>query len=166
MAKISIIAAIAANGIIGRNNSLVWHLPADLKHFQKLTLDKPIIMGRKTFEAIGKPLPGRRNIVISRDPLRNCPDCGFYASLNDALAAVNDYPEVMIIGGADIYQLALPIAEKMYLTLVHHKFDGDTCFPKWDQTEWEEIERQDFPADEKNNYAYSFVTLQRAATTE
>jgi dihydrofolate reductase len=158
--KISIIAAIAANGTIGKNNKLIWHLPADLKHFRELTLGKPIIMGRKTFEAIGKPLPGRRNIIISRDPLRSCPTCDFYPSLEKALAATSNCQEVMIIGGADIYKLALPIAQKMYLTLVHHEFAGDTHFPKWNKEDWEEIERTDFTADEKNNYAFSFVTLQ------
>jgi dihydrofolate reductase len=159
--KMSIIAAIADNGIIGKNNKLIWHLPADLKHFRELTMGKPIIMGRKTFEAIGKPLPGRRNIVISQDPLRSCPNCDFYISFEAALNAVKDANEIMIIGGADIYKLALPFAQKMYLTLVHHNFDGDTYFPEWNKNEWEEIARQYFPADEQNNYAYSYVVLQR-----
>jgi dihydrofolate reductase len=159
--KISIIAAIADNGIIGKNNKLIWHLPADLKHFRELTMGKPIIMGRKTFAAIGKPLPGRRNIVISRDPLKSCPNCDFYPSLETALSAVKTEPEVMIIGGADIYKLAIPLAQTMYLTLVHHNFDGDTRFPKYNKDDWQEVEHVNFEADEKNNYTYSFVTLQR-----
>lgn len=160
---ISIIAAIAKNGVIGKDNKLIWHLPADLKHFRALTLGKPIIMGRKTYASIGRPLPDRRNIVISRQPAPNCSSCEYYPSLNEALTAVAAAPEIMIIGGAEIYKLALPYTHKMYLTYIHHYFEGDTHFPKWEKEQWEEIERTEFAPDKENPYTYSFVTLQRSA---
>ena len=127
--QISIIVALADNRLIGGNNKLLWHLPADLQYFKSITLGKPIIMGRKTYESIGKPLPGRRNIVISRNKQFKCQVCEVYDSLSKALAALQDYAEVMIIGGAEIYQQALPIADKMYITIVHHAFTGDAYFP-------------------------------------
>jgi dihydrofolate reductase len=159
--QISIIAALTNNNVIGNNNKLPWHMPADLKHFKAITLGKPIIMGRKTYEAIGKALPGRRNIVITRDKNWRCSDCEIYHSLQEAFAAVKECAEVMVIGGAEIYKTALPLADKMYLTFIHHDFIGDTYFPDWNPDEWQEIEHADYPADEKNPYPYSFVVLQR-----
>lgn len=159
--QIAIIAALANNNVIGNNNKLPWHLPADLKHFKEITLGKPIIMGRKTYESIGKALPGRRNIVITRDVNWQCADCEIYHSLREVLSAVKECDEVMVIGGAEIYQEVLPLADKMYLTFIHYDFIGDTYFPNWNPDEWQEIEHADYPADEKNPYPYSFVVLQR-----
>ena len=159
--KISIIAAMTDNLLIGADNKLIWDLPADMQHFRNLTLGKPIIMGRKTYESIGRPLPGRINIVISRNKTLHYPGCEIYDSLNKALEAVQDAEEVMIIGGAEIYAQALPLADFMFLTFVHHKFQGDTYFPQWDIMQWQEIAREDFTADDKNPYAYSFVTLKK-----
>ena len=157
--QISIIAAIAQNLVMGIDNHIPWHLPADLKHYKALTFGKPIIMGRKTFESIGKALPGRRNIVISRQENIHYPDCEVYSSVKTALAKLQDYPEVMIIGGTKIYQEALTLADKMYLTIIQHDFVGDTYFPKWNKNEWQEVTRKDFPASKKFPYVYSFVTL-------
>lgn len=159
--QISIIAAITDDRLIGVGNQLIWHLPADLKHFKTVTMGKPIIMGRKTHEAIGKPLPGRRNIVISRQKDFNSEGCEVFASLEAALIALQDYSEVMIIGGSEIYAAALPKADTMLLTLVHHAFTGDTYFPKWNARNWQEIEREDFEPDENNKYPYSFIVLKR-----
>ena len=159
--RISLIAALTDEGVIGKDNKLLWHLPADFAYFKKMTLGKPIIMGRKTFESIGKALPGRRNLVISQNPNFTALDCEVYSSLDAAVAAINDAEEIMIIGGSQIYQQALPIANKLYLTYVHHNFTGDTYFPEFNKNEWQLIEKLDFAADEKNEYAYSFATLIR-----
>ena len=159
--QISIIAALADNNVIGKANKLPWHMPADLKHFKAITLGKPVIMGRKTYEFLGKPLSERRNIVITRDKTWHAPGCEIYHSLEAALTAVTDYAEVMILGGAEIYQKALPLADRMYLTFIHQNFVGDTYFPNWKENEWQEIERGDYPADAENAYSYSFVILQR-----
>jgi dihydrofolate reductase len=159
--QISIIAAIAQNLVIGVDNHLPWHLPADLKHYKALTLGKPIIMGRKTFESMGKALPNRRNIVISHQKDLSYPDCEVYTSLVEAISKLANYPEIMIIGGSNIYREALLIADKMYLTIIHHNFVGDAYFPKWNKSEWQETLSKDFAASEKFPYAYSFVTLVR-----
>jgi dihydrofolate reductase len=155
---VSLIAALANNNVIGYINQLPWHLPADLKHFKALTLDKPILMGRCTYESIGKALPGRRNIVISRQQNFIAPGCEVVKSVEEALRLTADVAEVMVIGGAKLYQQTLPLANYMYLTLIHHDFHGDTFFPEWKRDEWQEIERSDFPADVKNPYPYSFIT--------
>lgn len=159
--KIIIVAALDEHCLIGNKNSLPWHLPADLQHFKTTTLNKPIIMGRKTFESIGKPLPQRRNIIISRTLKTNNSNCAVFTSLQNALVALADQAEVMIIGGAEIYKQALPIADKMYLTIIHHTFEGDIYFPKWNTNEWQETARKDFAADKDNPYAFSFVTFER-----
>jgi dihydrofolate reductase len=159
--QIIIIAALADNYTIGINNKLPWHLPADLKHFREITLNKVIIMGRKTYESIGKALPNRRNIVLSKNISFKPADCEVYSSLEQALIAVESCTEVFIIGGTEIYKAAMPIATKMYLTFVHDNFIGDAYFPQWNEKEWEISERQDFQPDENNIYAYSFVVLKR-----
>lgn len=159
--QISIVVALTDDLLIGANNRLIWHMPEDIKYFRKLTLGKPVVMGRKTYESIGKPLPQRRNIVISRQKDLQIPGCEVYDSLDKALAALSNYPEVMIIGGAEIYKDALPITDILYLTYIHHDFKGDTYFPPWNPDEWEEIEHQDCEPDEVNKYPYSFVTLRR-----
>ena len=156
--KISIIVAMAENRVIGRDNGLPWHLPADLKHFKAITMGKPIIMGRKTWESIGRPLPGRINIVVTRTPNFMADGCVVVHSIEEALAG---HDEAMVIGGAEFYRQVLPQATTLYLTLVHDVFDGDTFFPELDEQAWREVERSDFAADEKNPHAYSFIRLER-----
>ncbi len=159
MKKISIIVAIDENGLIGKRNGLPWKLPADLKHFKDLTTGHIVIMGRKTYESIGKPLPNRTNIVISRN--LNIPGCTTVKSLEEATAAVPDDQEIFVMGGAEIYKQFLPFTQKIYLTRVYHKFDGDIFFPEPNLFGWKETSRQDFEADAKNPYKYSFLTLER-----
>lgn len=162
---ISFVVARADNGVIGRENALPWHLPADLKHFKRLTVGKPVVMGRKTFESIGKPLPGRHNIVLTRDPDWRAEGVTVVANLAEAIAAGGLDPrtrveEVMIIGGAAVYADALPIATRVYLTEVHDAPAGDTILPRFGPDRWREVEREDHPA-EDGKPAYSFVTLER-----
>lgn len=162
---ISFVVARADNGVIGRDNALPWHLPADLKHFKRLTVGKPVVMGRKTFDSIGKPLPGRHNIVMTRDPSWQAEGVTVVANLAEAIAAGGLDPrtrveEVMIIGGAAVYADALPIATRVYLTEVHDSPEGDTILPPFAADRWCEIEREDHPA-EDGKPAYSFVTLER-----
>ncbi len=159
--KLSIIVAMAANGVIGRNNELPWHLPADLQHFKQTTMGKPILMGRKTFESIGRPLPGRTNIVITRDDSYTAQGCVVVTSIEDALKAAAGHDEVMVIGGAELYRQVLPEAKTIYLTRIHESFEGDTRFPEIRNTEWHQVERVDHEADEKNPYDYSFIRLDR-----
>lgn len=154
--QIIIIAALTDNYVIGINNKLPWHLPADLKHFHEITSGKPVIMGRKTYESIGKILPGRRNIILSHNKRFKCKECEVYDSFKKAFAALKNCQEVFIIGGAKLFKKALPLTEKMYLTFVHDNFEGDTYFPKWNTDEWQEIQRRDFKSDEKNNCADNY----------
>ena len=159
--KISVIVAMADNGVIGNQNRLPWHLPADLKHFKATTMGKPIIMGRKTWESIGRPLPGRTNIVVTRDPDYVADGCVVVHGIDAALAAAADDDEVMVIGGAEFYRQVLPQASTLYLTLVHDSFEGDAFFPELDGREWRELTREDFEPDDNNTHAYSFVRLER-----
>lgn len=158
---LSIIAALASNRVIGVENRLPWHLPADLKHFKSLTMGKPIVMGRKTYESIGKALPGRRNIVISHNSHYLAPECEVVSSLDEALSLFSSDQEVMLIGGAQLFTQALPQADLLYLTLIHHDFVGDCYFPEWDQGQWKEIMRVDCAAHFENPHPYSFLTFQR-----
>ncbi len=158
---LSIIAALSRNRVIGKNNQLPWRLPADLKHFKAVTLGKPVIMGRKTFESIGKPLPGRDNIVVTRDPKFHADGIAVAHSLDDALAQTHATPEIMLIGGAQLYMQALPRAQRLYLTLIHADFDGDAHFPDYDPADWRETAREDHVPDENNPYRYSFLILER-----
>lgn len=158
---ISIIVAMADNMIIGDKNSLPWNLPADMKYFRKITLGKPIIMGAKTFESIGKALPNRKNIILSHDKNYRAKGCVVVASIEQALEEVEENEEVMIAGGASVYKQFLPLANRLYLTFVHHNFKGDTYFPKFDINQWKEIKRIDNKPDKKNIYSYSFVVLER-----
>lgn len=158
---ISLIVALAENHVIGANNRLLWRLPAELQYFKRTTIGKPIIMGRKTHESIGRALPGRRNIVISRQADFQAEGCDVVDSLDAALALVKDCEEVMIIGGAQIYQQALPLADRLYLTWVHHAFEGDTFFPAWSPEQWREISREQRAADEQNPYDLTFTVLER-----
>jgi len=158
---ISLIVAMDRNRVIGFHNRLPWHLPSDLKHFKAVTMGKPIIMGRKTFESIGKPLPGRRNMILTRNKDYNANGVDVFSSLQEALAAVEDLKEVMIIGGGSIYSEALPFASRIYLTTVDYQFAGDTFFPKIDEAQWIESNREDHLVDDNNPYPYSSVTLNR-----
>ena len=159
--RIGLITAMSRNQVIGRNNELPWHLSADLKHFKKITMGKPIIMGRKTFESIGRPLPGRQNIVITRNPDYRPDGVRVVAGLDEAVEAAGDVDEAMVIGGADIYFQFLPRADRLYLTLVHTVIDGDAHFPAYNRREWRLIVEENHPADESNPHPYSFLTLQR-----
>lgn len=156
---ISIIAAIGNNRVIGFNNKLPWDLPADMKHFQEKTRGKPIIMGQKTFESIGKPLPGRTNIILTLDREFNPQGCITAYSLEEAVEAAKNAEEVMICGGVSIYRQFLTLADRMYLTMIEGDFEGDAFFPEFDWDDWDEIERIDNQPDENNPYKYSFVTL-------
>ena len=157
--RLTLIAAVARNGVIGNDNALPWRLPEDLKHFKELTLGHPIIMGRKTWASLGRPLPGRRNIVISRDPDFKAPGGIVVASLAAALAASADASEAFVIGGAEIYALALPEAQCLRLTEIDRDFPGDTHFPGFDPAAWRETERKSHRAADGLDYA--FVTYQR-----
>ncbi len=158
---LSIIVAMAKNRVIGRDNQLPWHLPADLRHFKQTTMGHPIIMGRKTYESIGRPLPGRQNIVITRNPDFQAEGCLVVHSLQEALAAVPEAEEVFIIGGASLYREALPLADRIYLTLVDAEVEGDTFFPELDASEWQEVRRETFAPDEKNPFGYAFIEFVR-----
>ena len=163
-AAVELVVAVAENDVIGRGNRLPWHLPADLRHFKTLTMGHHILMGRKTYESIGKALPGRTSWVLSRSPDFAPADCNVVRSLDEAQSAVGDSP-LMVIGGAEVYRLSLPWARRIHLTLVHTEVkDGDTFFPEWRKPEWHESSRERHEADEKNAYAYSFVTLERKAS--
>ena len=157
---ISLIVAVAEQGVIGQQNALPWRLSGDLKRFKALTMGKPIIMGRKTYDSIGRPLPGRTNIVITRQSDLQLPGCVVVTSLDQAINSVQA-DEYMVIGGAEIYRQALPLAQRVYLTQVHAKVDGDAFFPELSSTQWREVSREDQPADEQNQYAHSFITLER-----
>lgn len=159
--RVSLVVAMAENRVIGRDNALPWHLPADLRFFKNLTLGKPIIMGRKTYESIGRPLPGRQNIVLTRDDNFKAPGCDICSSLEQAMLAAGDAGEVMIIGGAALYDAVLDTADRIYLTEVHSDIQGDTWFPELDPSHWTEISRERHFADERNSMDYSFVTLDR-----
>lgn len=157
MPKISLIAAMAKNRIIGKDNQMPWHLPADLKHFKSVTMSKPIVMGRKTFESIGRPLPGRRNVVISRNEGYNAEGCDVVNSINAALHLLKESDEVMIIGGGFLYSQTIDLADKLYLTFINLEVDGDTQFPNYDYLNLKEKKREEHTADEKNKYDYQFV---------
>ncbi len=162
---ISIIAALAENRIIGVNNTLPWRLPNDLKHFRRLTTGHAIIMGRKNYESIGKPLPGRTNIVVTRNRDYRAGGCLIAYSVNEALALARDDSEIFIIGGADIFRETLARTDRLYLTRVHAEVPGDIYFPAFDAGEWREISRERHEPDERHAYAYSFVVLERIKRT-
>lgn len=164
MPLVSIIVATDERGAIGRDGGLPWHLPDDLKRFKAMTMGKPIVMGRKTWESIGKPLPGRHNIVITRQAGFEVPGVTVVASLDEALRAADDVPEVCIIGGAEIYRLALPRADLIHLTRVHAVVDADTYFPQLGAGEWNEVLIEMHVADERHACAYSCLELQRRHT--
>jgi dihydrofolate reductase len=158
---ISIIAAMDRNRLIGNNNQLPWHLPADLAHFKKVTLNKPILMGRKTYESIGRPLPGRENIVLTRTEGLEIEGVTVVNSLETVIDALSESAELMVIGGSTIYELILPQAQRMYLSYVDGDFEGDAWFPEFDEAQWEIVETVLQEPDEKNRYACRFATYER-----
>ncbi|MES3019437.1 MAG: dihydrofolate reductase [Bacteroidota bacterium] len=160
--KISLIVATDEQNGIGKNNQLPWHLPADLKHFKTLTTGHPIIMGRKTFESIGKALPNRRNIVISRQSGYTAEGADVVSSLRDAFDLCEDESEAFVIGGAQIFEQSLSQADILYLTVIHHHFEADTFFPKIDSADWIQTESTTHEPDEKNIYSYTFIKYIRA----
>ncbi|MFQ2125575.1 type 3 dihydrofolate reductase [Aeromonas jandaei] len=161
--KISMIAAMAHDRVIGKDNRMPWHMPADLAHFKRVTLGKPVLMGRKTFESIGRPLPGRRNLVISRNPDYQAEGIEVVGSVEAALAllADNEVAEVMVIGGGHLYAELLPKADCLYLTRIELEVEGDTRFPAFADEQWQCVEREVHQADEKNPHPYSFETWLR-----
>ena len=162
--QIALVAALDAARVIGHENRLPWHLPADLAHFKALTLDKPILMGRHTWESLPGLLPRRRHLVISRDPhYQAATGCEVFNSLEAALAAVAT-AEVMVIGGVSLYTQTLPLARRLYLTFIHTHVAGDTYFPEWNPTAWREVKRVEYLADARNAFAMSFVELERIAS--
>ena len=157
---ITAVVAIAENRAIGKDNKLLWHLPNDLKHFKTITSGHTVIMGRKTFDSVGKPLPNRRNIIITRQNI-TIEGCEVVNSINGAIALCKDEEEVFIVGGAEIYKMAMPVTDRIYLTIVHKEFEADSFFPDTPAGEWEETAREDHQPDEKNALPYSFITLEK-----
>jgi len=161
--KLSLILAMDENSGIGYQNQLPWHMPADLKHFKTITLGKPILMGRKTFASIGRPLPGRTNIVITRDRDYQAPGCKIYHSPAEALAALSADEEVMLIGGAELFQQLMPQAQRIYLTRIHAILPADVYFSAWHENEWQIVSESAHVADAKNPHPYTFLTYERLA---
>lgn len=160
---VSLVAAVAANGVIGRDGDLPWRLPADLRFFKRVTMGHHLVMGRKTWASIGRPLPGRTMVVLTRDPGLEIPGVRVVHDLPEALAvarAAGDR-EAFVIGGADVFARALPLADRLYLTRVHADVEGDVCFPAFAEQAWVEVAREDHAADEQHAFAFSICTLER-----
>ena len=162
MPAVSLVVAMARNRVIGRDNALPWRLPEDLRHFKAVTLGKPVLMGRRTFESIGRPLPGRTNLVLTRHTGWKRDGVVAVHSLEEALAHGKAAQELAGIGGADIFRLLMPLATRIYLTRIHADIPGDTLFPPLDDSQWVEVDSRTFSADERNPYDMTFVTLERA----
>jgi len=158
---IALLVAMADDGVIGRDNTLPWHLPRDLQWFKRLTTGHTIIMGRTTYQSIGRPLPNRRNIVLSRNPAFKADGVEVVATLEDALELVQNDTEVFVVGGAAVYGLALPLAQRMYLTRVHARVDGDVRFPEWCPDEWHLVWEEAHEADDKHAYPFTFQQFDR-----
>lgn len=169
---VALMVAMAANGVIGRDGGLPWHLSEDLRYFKRTTMGKPIIMGRKTWESIGRPLPGRPNIVVSRSRSLEIAGVHVVSSLAGALelavglAAAAGVNEVMVIGGAQLYEAVLPHADRLYVTEVHAQVGGDTLFPAVDWQQWREISREEHPSQPPNPYSYAFVVYERVRASK
>ncbi len=159
--KISLIVAMASNRVIGTDNKMAWHLSADLKRFKKITMGSPIMMGRKTHESIGKALPGRINIVISRNSNYQAEGCQVYPDIPSALESFSKCQEIFVIGGSSLYETMLPEADSIYLTQIHQPFSGDTYFPEVDANHWVEVEHQRIDKDPDVAFAYSYIKLKR-----
>jgi dihydrofolate reductase len=160
--EVSVLVAATENGVIGRENGMPWHLPDDLRHFKALTLGKPVLMGRRTFDSIGRPLPGRTNLVLTRAAGWSVPGVTVVPDLESALRVAAGAPELVVAGGAQVYALALPRATRIYLTRIHAVIDGDTRFPDIDPKAWRETAHELHPADARHAYAMSFITLERS----
>ncbi len=162
-ASVEFVVAVSENDVIGRDNGLPWRLSADLRHFKAVTLGHNVLMGRKTFESIGKALPGRRNFVLTRSANFTAANCTIVHTIDAACAAAAAAGPLMIIGGAEVFRLSLALARRIHLTIVHtHIAGGDALFDGWRDAAWREVDREHHEADEKNSYPYSFVTLERA----
>lgn len=159
--KLAIIVATDEKGLIGRDNDLPWKLSADLQYFRKVTMGKPLVMGRTTHESIGRALPGRKNIVVTKNLTYQAEGCCVVHSVAEAIEACDEAEEVMVMGGASLYEQLLPQADRLYLTQVHASLEGDTWFPDWQRSEWQELSREDHLADDKNDYPYSFIIFDR-----
>lgn len=157
---ISIIVAVAQNGVIGDKNSLLWHISEDMRFFKRTTSGHPVIMGRKTYESLGRPLPNRTNVVISRT-MGEIEGCTVVRSLEEAIALFPTEEEVFVIGGAQIYALALDVADRFYLTRVGHDYEGDTSFPEWDESKWQLISREAYEQGEKYPHPFAFEIYDR-----
>ena len=162
-ARVCLIVALAANRVIGNNNALPWHLPADLKRFKALTLGHAVVMGRKTYESIGRPLPGRRNLVITRNRAYDAPGCEVMHSLDEAIAACRGADLIYVIGGAELYREALPRAQRLELTEIHAEFAGDAVFPEFSPGEWREAAREIHAAEAGVPFRYDYVRYERTA---
>ena len=160
--KISMVVAMTKEGIIGDNNMLLWHLPNDLKRFKSITLNKPIVMGRKTYESIGRPLPNRRNIILTRERYHSFPGCEIMHSVQEILDATEGTDELMVIGGGEIYRLFWPLTTHLYITYVNTSLSGDTSFPSFNMNEWQEVSRESHDADEKHAHSYVFINYIRS----
>jgi dihydrofolate reductase len=160
--RIALVVAVADNGVIGRDQQLPWHLPDDLRHFKAVTMGKPLLMGRRTLESIGRALSGRRNLVLTRGPAPGIAGTEAVSTLNAAIERCGAAPELCVIGGAEVFALALPLATRVYQTQVHATVPGDVFFPPLDMNQWRCVERQEHPADPRHAYAMSFLTLERA----
>jgi dihydrofolate reductase len=158
---VTLIVAVSDNGVIGRDNALPWHLPEDLKRFKRITMGKPVVMGRKTFESIGKPLPGRLNIVVTRDAHYRREGVTVVHGVDDALRAAGAAEQIMIIGGSDLFRLFLPRATRVHLTRVHAEVAGDVFWPALDEKEWSVVGREEFAADERHAHAMTFESWER-----
>ena len=159
--NISIVVAASENNVIGDRGRLPWHLPEDLRRFKEITLGKPIVMGRATWDSIGRALPGRRNLVISRNPNFKPQGGELAGSVEDAIRIAGDCDELMVIGGGQIYKRFLPLADRIYLTRVRANIEGDTLFPELDFDEWHEVRRESFPKNTARDYAFDIVLLER-----
>lgn len=159
--RISLVVAMARNGVIGRDNALPWRLPADLAHFKRVTMGHPIVMGRRTYESIGRPLPGRKNIVVSRNDGFSAPGCTVVDSLDAAWKAAAGAEEACVIGGTSLFEESLPVADVIHLTEVEADVEGDTWFPQFDRGEWRETEVARQPADERHAYPIRILRLDR-----
>ena len=159
--KLSLIVAMATNRTIGLNKKMPWHLSADLKQFKKITMGHPIIMGRKTFESIGRPLPGRQNIIISRDINYQQEGCLVFNDLDSAVQHCSEQDEVFVIGGATLYKVTLERADRLYITQINQAFEGDTWFPEIDAADWREVAREDINNDASVDFKYSFLSYDR-----
>ena len=159
--SLSIVVAMDENRLIGKDNKLPWHLPSDLAYFKKITTGKSILMGRKTFDSIGRPLPNRRNIVITRNPLTKIPGCEVLFSIEEALTKTKDEAEVMVIGGASLCEQLLPKVSRLYITKIEGDFNGDVYFPSFDESNWREISCESHLQNEINNHTHHFIVLER-----